>query len=61
MCIQTQLKVSKEGVERNLIGRDLNRDMFYQIKCCEVIREMKRGRSGKMSCICEVNVNNKKY
>lgn len=25
MCIQAQLKVSKEGVERNLIGRDLNR------------------------------------
>lgn len=25
MCIQAQLKVSKEGVERNVIGRDLNR------------------------------------
>ena len=24
MCIQAQLKFSKEGVERNLIGRDLN-------------------------------------
>lgn len=60
MCIQAKLKVTKEGVERNLIGRDLNRGEVLSSKMLRG-NARERGRSGKMSCICEVNLNNKKY